>query len=239
MKMKPQPSQLSATPLRSFVNSHHKKRLLHDQRHAGVMTSLSNSEQSKATKSPRIFTFGQKLRDTVKGKLSLGAKIVQAGGVGNVFKSDFALEEGEELVKTLQCCLWTTAGPIGGLLFISTEKVCFYSERSFKLRPRVVVSSSSSSSPGGELPQQQPVTQVRYKVTIPLSKIKCANERRNVKKPTKKRYVQVMTEDEFEFWFMGFMHHSRTLRFLQEAILSSHQNQCQCHHLIMPQSPTQ
>ncbi|VFQ82085.1 unnamed protein product [Cuscuta campestris] len=185
------------------------------------MTTLSNAEQSEKTKSPRIFTFGRKIRDSVKGKLSLGAKIVQAWGVGNVFKSNFAFEDGEKLVKTLRCCLWTTAGPIGGLLFISTEKVCFYSERSFNIRRRVV-----SSPP--------PVTPIRYKVTIPLSKIKCANGRGDAKKPTKK-YVQVMTEDEFEFWFVGFMRHSRTLRCLQEAIVSS-RNQCQ---LIVPQSQIQ
>ncbi|VFQ99295.1 unnamed protein product [Cuscuta campestris] len=172
-------------------------------------------------------TFGQKIRDTVKGKLSLGAKIVQAWGVGNVFKSNFAFEDGEKLVKTLQCCLWTTAGPIGGLLFISTEKVCFYSERSFNLRRRAASSSAGKRPP-------PPVTPVRYKVSIPLSKINCASGRGDAKKPGKK-YVHVMTEDGFEFWFVGFVRHSRALRCLQEAIVSS-RNQCQ---LIVPQSQIQ
>nr|GMD32719.1 putative GEM-like protein 8 [Ipomoea batatas] len=151
-------------------------------------------------------TFGHKITETIKGKLSLGAKILQVGGVGKIFKRNFDVKDGEKLVKTSQCYLSTTAGPIAGLLFISTDKVAFCSERSIKL-----LSANGKSNI------------IRYKVTIPLRKIKSANESHNVKKPSQK-YVQVVTEDKFEFWFMGFINHKRTLRFLQEAIIS--QNQC-------------
>ncbi|PNY07406.1 hypothetical protein L195_g003902 [Trifolium pratense] len=57
---------------------------------------------------------GPKITDMVKGKLRLGARI-------------------------LQCYLSTTSGPIAGLLFISTHKVAFCSEKSIKI-----------SSPKGE-----------------------------------------------------------------------------------------
>lgn len=73
---------------------------------------------------------GPKLSETVKGKLSLGARIIQGGGRENIFKHMFSVREGEELLKASQCYLSTTAGPIAGLLFISTEKVAFCSERS-------------------------------------------------------------------------------------------------------------
>lgn len=140
--------------------------------------------------------------------MRLGAKILQVGGVGKIFKRNFDVKDGEKLVKTSQCYLSTTAGPIAGLLFISTDKVAFCSERSIK-----ILSANGKSYI------------IRcYKVTIPLRKIKSANESHNVKKPSQK-YVQVVTEDKFEFWFMGFINHKRTLRFLQEAIIS--QNQCQ------------
>ncbi|GFQ03516.1 gem-like protein 6 [Phtheirospermum japonicum] len=43
---------------------------------------------------------------------------------------------------------------------------------------------------------------VNYKVMIPLGKINIAIESENAKKPTQK-YVQIMIEDNFEFWFMG------------------------------------
>lgn len=54
-------------------------------------------------------------------------------------------------------------------------------------------------------------------VIIPLNKIQRAVESENVKNPRQK-YVQIVTEDNFEFWFMGFLNHQRTLRHLQQAI---------------------
>ncbi|WJZ97524.1 hypothetical protein VitviT2T_016122 [Vitis vinifera] len=83
---------------------------------------------------------GPKISETVKGKLSLGARILQLGGVKRVFKQIFGVREGEKLLKASQCYLSTTAGPLAGLLFISTQRVAFCSERSIKF-----------SSPNGEL----------------------------------------------------------------------------------------
>jgi hypothetical protein len=78
----------------------------------------------------------------------LGARIIQVGGVKKVFRQLFGVSEGERLLKVCQCYLSTTAGPIAGLLFTSTEKIAFCSERSIKL-----------SSPEGKL------TRIHYKVT--------------------------------------------------------------------------
>lgn len=75
---------------------------------------------------------GSNISETVKGKFSLGAKILQVGGVDKIFKQLFRVEEEETLLKVSQCYLSTTAGPIAGLLFISTYKVAFCSERSIK-----------------------------------------------------------------------------------------------------------
>ncbi|XP_057424484.1 putative GEM-like protein 8 [Lotus japonicus] len=76
---------------------------------------------------------GPKISDTVKGKLSLGARILQVGGVEKVFKQIFSVRDGEKLLKASQCYLSTTSGPIAGLLFISTDKIAFCSERSIKI----------------------------------------------------------------------------------------------------------
>jgi len=67
----------------------------------------------------------------------------------------FSVKEGQKLLKESQCYLSTTSGPIAGLLFISTHKVAFYSEKSIKI-----------SSPKGEL------SRVRYKVIF-LLKCSC------------------------------------------------------------------
>ncbi|XP_019158313.1 PREDICTED: GEM-like protein 6 [Ipomoea nil] len=188
----------------SFQNS--QRRILYDGEGRRQVLTLSNETSKKI----RSITFGHKITETIKGKLSLGAKILQVGGVGKIFKRNFIVKDGEKLVKTSQCYLSTTAGPIAGLLFISTDKVAFCSVSSIKLL-------SANGKP--EI--------IRYKVTIPLRKIKSANESHNVKKPSQK-YVQVVTEDKFEFWFMGFINHKRTLRFLQEAIISKNQ----CQHML-------
>lgn len=94
-----------------------------------------------------IVRLAPKITETVKGKLSLGAKIIQVGGVEKIFKQLFSVKEGEKLLKACQCYLSTTAGPIAGLLFISKNKVAFCSERSLKFY-----------SPSGEL------IRVHYKV---------------------------------------------------------------------------
>ncbi|KAH9771796.1 GEM-like protein 4 [Citrus sinensis] len=144
-----------------------------------------------------------KITGTVKGKLSLGAKIIQVGGVEKIFKQLFSVKEGENLLKACQCYLSTTAGPIAGLLFISTNKVAFCSERSLKF-----------CSPSGEL------IRVHYKVLIPLSKIKRVDQRVNMKKQSEK-YIEVYTVDGFDFWFMGFLNYQKAFKYLQQAISQS------------------
>lgn len=87
------------------------------------------------------------ISETVKGKLSVGAQILQVGGMEKAFKTLFNVCEKERLLKTSQCYLSTTAGPLAGLLFISTRNIAFCSDRSLK------VSCSSGETIG-----------VRYKV---------------------------------------------------------------------------
>ncbi|KAL4304284.1 hypothetical protein GQ457_10G019040 [Hibiscus cannabinus] len=143
---------------------------------------------------------GPKITETVKGKLSLGARILQVGGVDKIFKQLFSVGEGEKLMKAFQCYLSTTAGPIAGLLFISSQKVAFCSDRSIKIQ-----------SPNGE------ILRVHYKVLIPLEKIKGVNQSENMKKPSQK-YMEIVTVDDFELWFMGFLNHQKTFKYLQQAI---------------------
>jgi hypothetical protein len=52
---------------------------------------------------------------------------------------------------------------------------------------------------------------------IPLKKIKSVEESENVKKPSQK-YIQILTVDNFEFWFMGFLNYYKAFKFLQRAI---------------------
>ncbi|XP_023513103.1 putative GEM-like protein 8 [Cucurbita pepo subsp. pepo] len=144
---------------------------------------------------------GAKITETVKGKLSLGARIVRVGGVRKIYKKLFTVSEGEKLLKASQCYLSTTAGPMAGLLFISTHNIAFCSDKSIKL-----------SSPNGE-----EHVRIHYKVTIPLGKIRRVFESENVKNPWEK-YIEMVTVDDFEFWFMGFFNYHKTFNCLQEAL---------------------
>ncbi|CAN0909018.1 GEM-like protein 4, partial [Linum grandiflorum] len=136
---------------------------------------------------------GSKITDTLKGKLTLGARILQVGGVRKVFRQLFSVAEGEKLLKASQCYLSTSAGPIAGLLFISTHKLAFCSERSIQL-----------SSPEGKKSE----------------KIEMANQSENVKNPSQK-YMEIVTLDGFDFWFMGFLSYKKAFKCLQQAISSS------------------
>ncbi|KAK4720677.1 hypothetical protein R3W88_010910 [Solanum pinnatisectum] len=158
------------------------------------------SATSKILSKLKQLSLSPKLTETVKWKLSLGAKILQVGGLEKIFKQKFSVRDDEKLLKVSQCYLSTTAGPIAGLLFISTDKIAFCSKRSIKL-----------SSPTGKS------LRIRYKVSIPISKINKAKECENMEKPSQK-YIQLVTEDDYEFWFMGFFNNQKTLRYLQQAI---------------------
>ncbi|KAI3725596.1 hypothetical protein L1987_65387 [Smallanthus sonchifolius] len=143
---------------------------------------------------------GPKLSEMLKGKLRLGAKIIQKGGRENIFKEVFGKNDGENLFKASQCYLSTSVGPIAGILFISNQKLAFCSERSIKLR-----------SSNGDLIRNP------YKVLIPTNKIKESNERENVENPAQK-YIQIVTHDNFEFWFMGFVRYEKAFQNLRKVV---------------------
>ncbi|XP_031378722.1 putative GEM-like protein 8 [Punica granatum] len=141
-----------------------------------------------------------KMSETVKGKLSLGAQFLQVGGREKVFKTLFNVSENERLLKASHCCLSTSAGHIAGFLFISTGNLAFCSHRSIKV-----------CCPNGE------AAKVHYKVLIPLSKIETAHQSENVEKPSQK-YMQIVTVDNFDFWFMGFLNYQKTWKYIQQAL---------------------
>ncbi|KAG0476031.1 hypothetical protein HPP92_012483 [Vanilla planifolia] len=167
------------------------------------MNKLSKKADSYARGIKNHVSLGTNLSQTVKGKLSLGARILHAGGIEKVFVHNFYVEEGEKLLNAFQCFLSTTAGPIAGLLFISTRRIAFHSDRSIKL--------TSTNKETARIP---------YKVVIPLKRMKRVTPSENEAKPAQK-YIQVVTEDGFEFWFMGFVLYERSFRFLQQAIYIS------------------
>lgn len=128
------------------------------------------------------FSWINKLRKTSN---NLSKKTHQTSKVERLFRKSFSVDKEERLVKGCRCYLSTTAGPIKGSLFISTKKVAFCSDELLKI-----------PSPKGK------IVQVPYKVVIPVKKVKKTIPSANVEKPQEK-YLQIVTVDNFEFWFMG------------------------------------
>lgn len=54
-------------------------------------------------------------------------------------------------------------------------------------------------------------------VLIPTREIRSANESENVNKPAQK-FIEVVTEDGYEFWFLGFLRYEKAFRNLKKAI---------------------
>ncbi|CAK8574265.1 unnamed protein product [Lathyrus sativus] len=142
---------------------------------------------------------GTSISETIKRNLSLGARILQVGGIEKVFMKYFSVMEGERLLKVCHCYLSTTSGPLAGLLFISTEKVAFCSDRSIKV-----------------FNKKGQMCRIRYKVSIPVKKIKSVRQSENVEKPRQK-YINIVTVDNFDFWLMGVSKYRKTYKYLEQA----------------------
>ncbi|XP_076891050.1 GEM-like protein 7 [Bidens hawaiensis] len=143
---------------------------------------------------------GHKLLEIVRQKLRYGAKILPLGRERRIFGKNFSTRDSEKLLHATRCSIYTTAGAISGVLFITSERVGFCSDRSVK-----------TYSAAGE------VLKFQYKVSIPLGKIKGVTERVNTKRPSNK-YAELVTVDDFSFWFLGFPNYKKTLRFLLQRV---------------------
>ncbi|CAH1414687.1 unnamed protein product [Lactuca virosa] len=159
-----------------------------------------STTSSKINGIKREASSGPKLIEIMKEMLSHGAKMIQVGSQRKIFRKTFSIREGEKLLKASECNLYTTAGAIAGILFVSTERVAFCSYRSIE-----------TYSTTGKLLKFQ------YKVSIPLGKIKGVRESMNMKRPSN-NYVELVTVDDFNFWFLGFVNYKKTLRYVHHAI---------------------
>lgn len=57
-------------------------------------------------------------------------------------------------------------------------------------------------------------------VVLPLDQLKAVNPSTNKSNPSEK-YIQIVTKDNHEFWFVGFISYDKALKHLQEALHQS------------------
>lgn len=55
-------------------------------------------------------------------------------------------------------------------------------------------------------------------VLIPEKRIKSASVQENLYNPDEK-YIDVVTVDGFDFWFMGFVSYAKSFKYLQRVLL--------------------
>ncbi|KAL2537976.1 GEM-like protein 1 [Forsythia ovata] len=129
---------------------------------------------------------GPSLADAAVGRIAQSTKVLAEGGYEKVFHQTFETIPEEKLLKYYACYLSTSAGPVMGVLYYSTAKLAFCSD-------------SPLSYKVGEETQWS-----YYKVVIQLHQLKAVNPSKSKLNPAEK-YIQIISVDGHEFWFMGFV----------------------------------
>ncbi|PKA59494.1 GEM-like protein 1 [Apostasia shenzhenica] len=142
---------------------------------------------------------GPSLADTAMGRIAQGTKVIAEGGYEKIFRQTFDTFPEEQLKKSYACYLSTSAGPVMGTLYLSTAKLAFCSDNplSYKVGDQTEWSY--------------------YKVVIPLNQLRSINPSTSNVNPAEK-YIQTVSIDSHEFWFMGFVHYDNAVKHLQEAL---------------------
>ncbi|KAK9136137.1 hypothetical protein Syun_015467 [Stephania yunnanensis] len=140
--------------------------------------------------------------DAAMGRIAQSTKVLAEGGYEKIFRQTFETVPEEQLQNSYACYLSTSAGPIMGILYVSTVKVAFCSDNplSYKVGDKTEWSY--------------------YKVVIPLNQLKGVNPTASRDNPAEK-YIQVISVDNHEFWFMGFVTYDSAVKHLQEAANSA------------------
>ncbi|MCD7463191.1 hypothetical protein HAX54_050138 [Datura stramonium] len=142
---------------------------------------------------------GPSLADAALGRIAQGTKVLAEGGYDKIFRQTFETVPEEQLQNSFACYLSTSAGPVMGVLYVSTAKLAFCSDNplSYKAEDKTEWSY--------------------YKVVIPLHQLKAINSSSSRTNPSEK-YVQTISVDNHEFWFMGFLNYTGAVSCLLEAL---------------------
>ncbi|KAJ4745174.1 GRAM domain family protein [Rhynchospora pubera] len=154
--------------------------------------------------------------DAAMGRIAQGAKVIAEGGHEKIFRQTFNVAPDEQLRKAYACYLSTSAGPVMGILYLSTAKIAFCSD-------------SPLSYQVGDKTEW-----TYYKVTIPLDHLKEANPSESQVNKGEK-YIQVVSIDNHEFWFLGFVNYDSAVRNFQRVLSGTYDSQSQINS--PPQQP--
>ncbi|XP_031253328.1 GEM-like protein 5 [Pistacia vera] len=165
-----------------------------------VFNSWGNKAETMANNIWHNLRTNSSVPEAAWGKMSLNAKALTGGGFETIYKQTFTTYPNENLKKTFACYLSTSTGPVAGTLYLSNVHVAFCSDRPL-----------SFTAPSGQK------TWSYYKVMVPLAMIGTTNPVAMKENPSEK-YIQIVTVDGHDFWFMGFVNYDKACRHLSESI---------------------
>ncbi|XP_078444487.1 FH interacting protein 1 [Wolffia australiana] len=142
---------------------------------------------------------GPSIADAAMGRIAQGTKVLAEGGYEKIFRQTFETLPEEKLKDSYACYLSTSAGPVMGVLYLSSAKLAFCSDSplSYKVEDKTEWSY--------------------YKVVIPLHQVRQVNPSIS-KINNAEKYIQVISIDNHEFWFMGFVSYDGALKKLQQSL---------------------
>ncbi|GAA0147426.1 hypothetical protein LIER_07128 [Lithospermum erythrorhizon] len=138
--------------------------------------------------------------DAAFGRIVQSTKVLAEGGYEKIFQQTFETVEGEELQNSFACFMSTSVGPVMGVLYVSTEKLAYCSDNPLSYKDNDDTNQWSY-----------------YKVTIPLHQLKAVNPSSSTFNPSEK-YIQIISVDNQEFWFMGFLNYAVAVNLLKEVL---------------------
>ncbi|XP_010431997.1 PREDICTED: GLABRA2 expression modulator [Camelina sativa] len=137
--------------------------------------------------------------DAAMGRIAQSTKVLAEGGYEKIFRQTFETVPEEQLQNSYACYLSTSAGPVMGVLYISTAKLAYCSDNPLSYKNSGQTEWSY------------------YKVVIPLHQLKSVNPSTSIVNPAEK-YIQVISVDDHEFWFMGFLNYEGAVTSLQDTL---------------------
>ncbi|KAK2666046.1 hypothetical protein Ddye_004620 [Dipteronia dyeriana] len=167
-----------------------------------VFNSWSNKAESMANNVWHNLKTSSSVPGAAWGKMNLTAKAISGGGFESLYKQTFATYPNENLKKTFACYLSTSTGPVAGTLYLSNLHVAFCSDRPL-----------SFTVPSGQN------TWSYYKVMVPLAMVATVNPV-NMRENPSEKYIQIVTVDGHDFWFMGFVNFDKASLNLSQSVSS-------------------
>ncbi|WVZ03777.1 hypothetical protein V8G54_024583 [Vigna mungo] len=170
-----------------------------------VFGALSHCSRKVGDATRRAEIVADNLWNHTVARIVQGTKVLTLGSSDALFQQSFGVFAGENLIKSFACYLSTSTGPVIGTLYISNLRLAFCSDYPLCHYPF-------------SLQQNQTL---HYKVVVQVDQLSTASPSSNRFNPAEK-YIELVTVDGYEFYFMGFIAYDKALKTIREVLQQYH-----------------